>query len=344
VSETLEFGVADPDEEKLVERRALETLVGFLALRWRRGWAGGRSHCFVARLNGEVVSSIMALDLPLYWPVSGGGTDVREVAGLDALVTPLRHRRRGYAGRLLEWVNQWATDRGMAGTALFSEIGTTYYTRRGYRLIPMSFYRGPLPGVSAFVAGSSEADLSVAEQSEAGASGAPRHPGEPYNSVDLPRVAAAYSVTARRYPLAVARDLAYWEYQLDHSRFVEDLHSDDPDPRDFTVATGGPTAYVRSRNDGDIFTVLEAVCEPGAEATLEELLSAELARGVREGCLRLVLHMPPEAARATALALRETPVETFLVRPAPDHAAALDAVLAGPTAGARPYIFRPDYF
>ena len=194
----------------------------------------------------------------------------------------------------------------------------------------MSFLRGPI----------SDPDAPAGRELEA----AGDHPGEPFNSVDLPRVAAAYSAAAHRYPLSVARDLEYWEYQLDHNRFVEDLHSDDPDPRDFTVSVEDPTAYVRSRSDGDIFTVLEAVCEPGGEEALDALLTAELDRGAREGCLRTVLHLPPGARIPKVSQLREASYETFMVRPAPEYETSIEALLNGSASGIHPYMFRPDYF
>ncbi len=326
----IRIGPATPDEERLAERRATEALVGFLALRWRHGWAETRTHCFVVRRASEVVSSTFVLELPLNWPIPGGGTEVHVVAGVEALVTPVRHRRQGFAGLLLEWISRWAEEKGMAATAVFSEIGTAYYRERGYRLVPLPFFRGPLPSVPGTVQASGVATT--------------RALGSPYNSADLERVAYAYSSVAARYPLSVARDLGYWAYHLEHSRFVEDLHSDALDTRDFLVADGDTAAYIRSRSDGDIFTVLEAVCGPGADDVLEALLESEMSRAAREGCLRCVLHLHPGIAPPAGLTLRTTVYETFLVRPAQGQAKVLDALLSGAAPGGPPYMFRPDYF
>ncbi|MHB9148536.1 MAG: GNAT family N-acetyltransferase [Thermoleophilia bacterium] len=326
----VEVGPATPEEGRLAERRATETLVGSVALRWRSGWAASRTHCFVVRRAGEILSSVFLLELPLYWPCAGGGTEVRVVGGMDALVTPVRHRRKGFAGLLLEWVNRWAAEKGLAATALFSEIGTTYYRERGYRLVPLGFLRGPLPSVT-------EAGGTLDTASS-------RDRGGPYNTADLDRVVTAYSSVAARYPLSVARDLGYWTYHLEHSRFVEDLHSDGSDTRDFVVAHEDGVAYVRSRSDGDIFTVLEAVSEPGAERLLTSLLESEMYRAARDGCLRVVLHLHPGIAPPAHLTLRKAVYETFLVRPTPGHAEALDDLLNDASPAAPPYVFRPDYF
>lgn len=338
----VEFGIAGLDDAALAERRAFEALEGFLALRWRRGWAEKRTHCFVARAGSEVVSSVFALELPLLWPDGGGGLEVRAVAALDALVTPARHRRRGYAAGLLEWVQGWVEEHDLAAAALFSEIGPAYYQHRGFRLVPLPFYRGPLP--------ERRRDAAPVPAGGGAETVPPTAVGRPYLTDDLEAVAGVYAAASRRCPLAVARDLGYWRYHLEHSRFVEDLHSDEPDMRDFVVSRDDLTAYVRSRSDGDIFTVLEAVCLPGAESTLSSLIDEELERASREGCLRVVLHLQPGFPLPEHLLLRESWYETFLVRPAPGCAEPLDRLLAGYRDEERsrevmsPYIFRPDYF
>lgn len=343
--DAMEIGPATKTEASLAERRAFETLEGFLALRWRTGWAEGRTGCFVVRDGGEMVSSVFVVRTPFYWPrvdadlgprTAEGALPIVEVACLDSLVTPARYRRNGYAGALLEWVHRWASDAGLAGTALFSEIGTSYYRTRGFFVLPIPFYRGPLPddtgrGVTA---------------------------GRPFRLDDLERVATVYTSAACQYPLAVARDVDYWLYHLDHSRFVEDLRSDDPDPWDFVVDSDDVRAYVRSRGDGDIFTVLEAVCHPGAEDVLMDLLESGFRRARESGCLRVVLHLHPDAAQPPGLVLRETWYETFLVRPTTTEPAAIGAREASAPAEDSAegsagrdsdssnlgYIFRPDYF
>lgn len=339
----MEIAPATKAEAALAERRAFETLEGFLALRWRTGWAEGRTGCFVVRDGGEMVSSVFVVRTPFYWPradadlgprTAEGALPIAEVACLDSLVTPARYRRNGYAGALLEWVHRWAADTGLAGTALFSEIGTSYYRERGFFVLPLPFYRGPLP-----------VDIGRGDVE-----------ARPFRVDDLERVAAAYTSTACRHALAVARDMDYWLYHLDHSRFVEDLRSDDPDPWDFVVDSHDVRAYVRSRSDGDIFTVLEAACLPGAEDVLMDLLESGLRRARESGCLRVVLHLHPGVAEPPGLVLRETWYETFLLRPTVTSPAAFrvraaEVVAAtegpaGPDRGSSSlaYMFRPDYF
>lgn len=333
----VEFGPATPAEAVLAERRALETLEGFLALRWRTGWAEERTHCLVARSDSEVVSSIFALELPLLWSDGHGALQAQAVAALDSLVTPVRHRGRGYAGALLEWTQTWAEERDLAATALFSEIGPAYYQARGFRVVPLPFNRGPLPSPPETAAASSAGGRALPVPGG--------QVGRPFVIDDLEAVSRVYDAAVRDCPLAVARDLGYWRYHLEHSRFVGDLHSDEPHMRDFVVSGGEVTAYLRSRSDGDIFTVLEAACLPGAEPTLRDLVSEELGRASKEGCLRMVVHRQPTLPPLLpGLRLRESWYETFLARPAPGFAGRLDLLLAGGPGARAPYMFRPDYF
>lgn len=316
------IGPASPGEWQAALRLAAETFEGFRVPLRRGSGRGERVHCFVLRAGGTVVCALFALELSLQWPDPGttSGLSVRTVVGLDSLVTIPGARGRGHASRLLEWVNRWAGERGFAGTALFSEIGSAFYEKRGYTLFPMRFFRGALPS---------------ADETRAGSAGR----GRPFHEDDLPQVARTYIAASRKCPLSVARDLGYWRRQLRRQRQVEDLHSVRATERDFVVSPGDSCCYLRSRHDGDIFTILEALSPPGAEAALWRLARAEMARAAGEGCVRLVLHLPPWLPPPSDLVLREAWYETFLVRPAPGVAWA-----PGSAGGNPPYIFRPDYF
>ena len=61
------------------------------------------------------------------------------------MATPPALRRRGYAARLLNHVEQLATDAGARGIYLFSGIDPGYYARFGYERVPAS--PPDLPGV-----------------------------------------------------------------------------------------------------------------------------------------------------------------------------------------------------
>ncbi len=321
-SRAADIGPACPSEREVALRLAAEVFEGFRApFRRESTWAREHVHCFVRRVGAEVVSALFALDLPLHWPANRGRRRpaVRMVSGLDSLVTVPEARGRGYATELLEWVHGWVVARGFAGTALFSEIGPAFYQARGYTVFPMPFLRGPLP----------------ADDPERRA----RDYGRPFRDDDLPRVVETYRAAARICPLSVARNREYWRQQLGWQSQVLDLRSTGSSERDFVVSARGPSCYVRSRHDGDIFTVLETGCAPGDQEALWRLARAEMGRAHREGCVRLVLHLPPWVQPPRDLELRASWYETYLVRAAPGQ------ILPQVTGGGLPaYVFRPDYF
>ena len=64
--------------------------------------------------------------------------DGREVLaiGIGAVFTPLAARRRGHAARLVQQLCDEARADGCALAMLFSEIGSAYYERLGFRVVP----------------------------------------------------------------------------------------------------------------------------------------------------------------------------------------------------------------
>ncbi len=58
------------------------------------------------------------------------------VLGIGAVFTPPSRRGQGYAPALIEALIDDAADRGCELALLFSEIGSTYYERLGFRVIP----------------------------------------------------------------------------------------------------------------------------------------------------------------------------------------------------------------
>ena len=64
--------------------------------------------------------------------------DGREVlaVGIGAVFTPQAERGRGHAARLIEQLCDEARADGCALAMLFSEIGSAYYERLGFRVVP----------------------------------------------------------------------------------------------------------------------------------------------------------------------------------------------------------------
>ncbi|HET6373924.1 MAG TPA: GNAT family N-acetyltransferase, partial [Candidatus Polarisedimenticolia bacterium] len=67
------------------------------------------------------------------------------LGGLGAVFTPPALRRRGHAAAMLGQAHDIMRQRGDAGSLLFSEIGTSYYARHGYRPLPLAAYRFDVP-------------------------------------------------------------------------------------------------------------------------------------------------------------------------------------------------------
>jgi GNAT superfamily N-acetyltransferase len=59
------------------------------------------------------------------------------MCGLGAIFTPPEHRGRGYAARLIEGVLEQEQRDGVLMAGLFSEIGTAFYERHGFRAIAL---------------------------------------------------------------------------------------------------------------------------------------------------------------------------------------------------------------
>ncbi len=76
--------------------------------------ASAKRYRFTVRLDGRVVSAL----------------------GIGAVFTPPAERGRGHAPRLIEQLCDEATRDGCALAMLFSEIGSTYYERLGFRVVP----------------------------------------------------------------------------------------------------------------------------------------------------------------------------------------------------------------
>ncbi len=78
--------------------------------------ASAKRYRFTVRLDGQQVSA----------------------TGIGAVFTPPAERGRGHASRLIEQLCDEARADGCALTMLFSEIGSAYYERLGFRVVPHS--------------------------------------------------------------------------------------------------------------------------------------------------------------------------------------------------------------
>ncbi len=86
---------------------------------------------YVGCLEGRVVVSLGAY--PLRFQIRG---DAVSGIAIGSVYTLAEFRRRGFAGQLLEWVEDQSRQDGAALSLLYSDIRPEYYARLGYALCP----------------------------------------------------------------------------------------------------------------------------------------------------------------------------------------------------------------
>jgi len=153
------------------------------------GWARDHyRHLVWADGRGGILSS-----LKLYRPEVRLGRRRVRAAGIGAVFTPVRHRRKGHAAAMLRAVVQEARRRGDAFAILFTDIGTEYYARLGFQALPAFESWGRLPARLRAATGLSLRSMDVE---------------------DLPRVREAHDSWCAPRPFAFLRDDAQWGYLL----------------------------------------------------------------------------------------------------------------------------------
>ena len=101
------------------------------AAQLRTSW--GRSH--LARVALVEGGRLLASAKRYRFRVRFDGVDMAAV-GIGAVFTPPRERGRGHASRLIEGLCDEARADGCGLAVLFSEIGSAYYERLGFRAVP----------------------------------------------------------------------------------------------------------------------------------------------------------------------------------------------------------------
>jgi len=163
---------------------------------WARRHAGMYVWCDEA---GTVLSSVK-----LYRPELRVGDRVCRATVIGALFTPSALRGCGHASRLVEAALAHARERGDPLALLFSDIGTDFYVRLGFRALPAEEQWGVLPTD-------------------------PRPPAgwslRPKVASDLAAMSRAHLDLATSRPLAMIRDTHHWTFlDIRSSRFFERLN------------------------------------------------------------------------------------------------------------------------
>ena len=255
----------------------------------------GRSHLRRVALvgaDGRWVSTAKRYDLK----VRAGGREVPAI-GIGALFTRPDARRRGAAGELLRTLMAQGEAEGARLALLFSEIGTRYYERYGFRAVPV------MQTVLDLVAARSSAPPAI-----------PMRSGE---ADDLPAIAEMNAMQAAGFPFTLARSPGYIAFAIAKKRLL--AASGAPGHREvefFVVEEGGrAAAYAVVLAVGDYWMVTECGDRDPTGARAGALLEAMLSRpGVRAS--RLLAWLPPRFLPPQLHVLwRERPAVAMMAAP-----------------------------
>ena len=225
--------------------------------------------------DGQILSS-----LKLYRPQLRVGTRVGRCAVLGAVFTPSRLRRRGYAAETVQAVLEESEQAEDIGALLFSDIGTAYYARFGFRALPAREQVGRLPPGAALLS----SDLR-------------------FRSVgpeDLPFLASAHAVSSAARSVAIVRDAEHWKFLWTRSRSFFARTSARATQHDWRVVQRGDAlaGYVIAVVAGTEWNLREVGSADGDPRTMTEILLHAGALAYRAGARRVYGWLPAELQAA----------------------------------------------
>ena len=246
-----------------------------------------RARWFVGCLDGEVVTSLGVFTLS--YRVHG-----RTVAGIaiGGVHTMKEYRGRGFAPRLMDWVEMYHAERGARLSVLFSDIDPGYYARIGYLrcpavegwACPQQSAASPAEDVWALAAFSGQRERD--------------------------RMAQLYAAHHASSAIWIERDRDYWKYTL----------AQQPQDEFYWLAhsTGEPAGYVRFTPTGAEWKIADFALQPdslagspGHEETLyRQLIQLAGRRGVR----RVGGWLPDTTAARTCFTLAPRSVEITMIK------------------------------
>jgi predicted N-acetyltransferase YhbS len=240
------------------------------------------------------------------------------MCGIGAVFTPPARRGRGYAGQLITRMLEEARRQGATLASLFSEIGTPFYERLGFRPVPLDEVtvqvRRKHGAPAMLVRGGEDRDLAAV---------AAMHEGR----------TAGVRFTLRRTPMTIA-------YALAKKRLLAGLGPPGLRQVEFFVAEEGASAvaYVVLSENANGWTLEEAGDRDPAGARLGAMLQVLVARepSHRTPYIRTwwprAFPVPPQLELADRIDARDI----FMVRPLAD--------VAMPATPDDVFYWRSDYF
>jgi GNAT superfamily N-acetyltransferase len=223
--------------------------------------------------DGTLLSS-----MKLYRPGIRLRGRIGTAAGIGAVFTPHKQRRKGHGSAMLREVVARARDRGDLAALLFSDVGTEIYGALGFRTLPSMEAWGKIPRW-------------------------PPRPPEgwsllPMGGSDLEFVRRTHETICCSRPLGVVRDADHWAYLVERSRsFFRRLDGSDLSAR-FQVAFqeerfGG---YLVSVASGDVWIVREVEAVDDDPASLTAILRAGAAQARARGLRQIYGWLPRRIA------------------------------------------------
>jgi predicted N-acetyltransferase YhbS len=185
----------------------------------RTTWAAARLDRVALADGARVLSSAKRYQLDAVVD----GRPIR-LLGIGAVFTPPAHRGQGFARLLIERLLERAAADGFAAALLFSEIGSDYYARMGFEIVPRD-------------------TVQVQVDRKPGAPGVVVRAGD---ARDLPALAEISAGLAARHRLALHRTPAWIEYGLTKKRLLAGFSVPGARAVQFLVVEegGGAVAYV----------------------------------------------------------------------------------------------------
>ena len=240
------------------------------------------------------------------------------MAGIGAVFTPESKRGQGHATRLLEMLIDRERAAGALLSGLFSEIGTEFYERLGFRAVPLD-------------------EVTVTVKREGGSPAMLVRGGE---DRDLPNIAALHATRAAGVRFAVRRDPSLLGYALSKKRLLAGLGPPGLRQVEFFVTEEGASAvaYVILSENANGWTLEEAGDRDPAGARIGAMLQVLLARepSHRTPLIRAwwprAMAVPPQVELTDRIDARDV----FMVRPLVD--------VAMPRTAADVFYWRSDYF
>jgi GNAT superfamily N-acetyltransferase len=300
MSSALDIHVASSDELAAAHRNVFDIWSKGLPLeehvRYRLDSPSHRrATWFVGTLDGRVVVSLGCY--PLSFRILG-----RELPGIaiGSVYTVAEFRGRGFAGQLLQRLEDHARNQDAALSALYCDIAPDYYARRGYVLCPS-------------LAGWRDVDKSTAEPKGLGLVEVPANE-------HLPTLMKIYADYHGATPLSVARDLEYWRMTL--KKFPDDVFYA------FQTQQKKWAGYVRVGPKAGTWRITDFGLADQSSELAEKLYAALLTLAARRGVKKVGGWLPDSAAAKKFFKLAPRATEITMIKPLAWQGPIDDAMIA----------------